>query len=389
MKKIVLFGSGVVAEQNLALKPDFIVDNNADIIGSKFHGLDIKSPDVLKDKSTIYQIVVCTTSVGEVKKQLTNYGFIWGQTANIAKQLAERSKISDLEEASFSFLISSGLPSSAESFSGGGIYKITEKQDYPEISKIYEGNTHGLISLENGYYAFTCQGEGIKILDNNLKVVKTIPLRKGLRPHGLKRYKDLWVLVSSNRDCILAVDDNGKEVFEYSFSKKLALFESPQHHCNDIEVVGDIAYVSMFSVTGNWKRNVFDGGIIEVNLINGSMTTIINNLTMPHSISYTPEQGLTILNSFKGTLLASNFSEQAKLPGFLRGYDSDESYHYLGESKNRNFSRLDTGRKPVSIDTRITIMNKEFGFSRSIQLPSRISELHAIILLKNMNTKQI
>jgi len=26
MKKIVLFGSGVVAEQNLALKPDFIVD---------------------------------------------------------------------------------------------------------------------------------------------------------------------------------------------------------------------------------------------------------------------------------------------------------------------------------------------------------------------------
>jgi|GEM_PF-1461434 len=382
MKKIVLFGSGVVAEQNLALKPDFIVDNNIDLIGSQFHGLDIRSPNVLNDKSTVYQVVVCTTSVGEVKKQLTNYGFSWGETANVAKQLAERTKINDLEETSFSFLISSGLPSTAESFSGGGIYKVTETQDYPEVQKLYEGNTHGLIPLDGGGYAFTCQGEGIKIMDENLSLVKTISLRKGLRPHGLRRYNNLWVLVASNRDCILAVDDNGNEVFEYCFSEKLDLFESPQHHCNDIEIVGDIAYVSMFSVSGNWKRNVFDGGIIEVNLINGSMTPLVNNLVMPHSVSYKKAQGLTVLNSFKGSLLSSNFSEQAKLPGFLRGFDSDDTYYYLGESKNRNFSRLDTGRKPVSIDTRITIMNKEFGFSRSVQLPSRISELHSIILLE-------
>jgi len=285
MKKIVLFGSGVVAEQNLALKPDFIVDNNIDLIGSQFHGLDIRSPNVLNDKSTVYQVVVCTTSVGEVKKQLTNYGFSWGETANVAKQLAERTKINDLEETSFSFLISSGLPSTAESFSGGGIYKVTETQDYPEVQKLYEGNTHGLIPLDGGGYAFTCQGEGIKIMDENLSLVKTISLRKGLRPHGLRRYNNLWVLVASNRDCILAVDDNGNEVFEYCFSEKLDLFESPQHHCNDIEIVGDIAYVSMFSVSGNWKRNVFDGGIIEVNLINGSMTPLVNNLVMPHSVS--------------------------------------------------------------------------------------------------------
>jgi len=313
---------------------------------------------------------------------LTNYGFSWGETANVAKQLAERTKINDLEETSFSFLISSGLPSTAESFSGGGIYKVTETQDYPEVQKLYEGNTHGLIPLDGGGYAFTCQGEGIKIMDENLSLVKTISLRKGLRPHGLRRYNNLWVLVASNRDCILAVDDNGNEVFEYCFSEKLDLFESPQHHCNDIEIVGDIAYVSMFSVSGNWKRNVFDGGIIEVNLINGSMTPLVNNLVMPHSVSYKKAQGLTVHNSFKGSLLSSNFSEQAKLPGFLRGFDSDDTYYYLGESKNRNFSRLDTGRKPVSIDTRITIMNKEFGFSRSVQLPSRISELHSIILLE-------
>jgi hypothetical protein len=389
MNNIVLFGSGVVAEQNLSLKPVFIVDNNPDLIGSKFHGLDIKSPEVLIDQSHTYRIVVCTTSVKEVKKQLKNYGFIWKETAYIAKQLTEREKIRTLEDSRFSFLISSGLPSTAESFSGGGIYKISETQDYPEINKIYEGNTHGLISLDNGYFAFTCQGEGIKVLDNKLNIYKTIPLIAGLRPHGLKRYKNLWVIVASNKDCILAVDDDGKEIFKYSFSDKLSLFGSPQHHCNDIDIVGDLAYISMFSVTGNWKRNVFDGGIMEVNLIDGTMSVIVNNLTMPHSVSYNEREGLSVLNSFKGTLLASNFNEQAKLPGFLRGYDSDEDYYYLGESKNRNFSRLETNRKPVSIDTRITIVNKKLGFSRSIQLPMRISELHSVILLNNQKNNLI
>lgn len=380
MSKIVLFGSGTVAEKNLHLKPVFIVDNNIDLIGSKFQGIEIKSPDVLKNNSDSYQVVVCTTSVGEVKKQLLGYGFNWGKGADVAEQLAEKSRIMELEEKKFSFLISSGLPSTAESFSGGGIYHVVENNDYPDISKIYEGNTHGLIVVDDGY-AFTCQGEGIILLDLAFNIIKTIAIRKGLRPHGIRRYKNSWVLVSSLSDCILVVDDSGNELAEYRFSKKLEMFGSAQHHCNDVEVIGDFAYVSMFSVTGNWKRNVFDGGIVEVNLKNGEMNTIINSLTMPHSVVL-DDGGIKVLDSFKGTLLGSNFQELAKLPGFVRGFDSDQAYYYLGESKNRNFSRLETGRTPVSIDTRITIMNKAFGFSRSIQLPARISELHSLIALE-------
>ena len=134
----------------------------------------------------------------------------------------------------------------------------------------------------------------------------------------------------------------------------------------------------MFSLTGNWKRNSFDGGIMEVNLITGEMKPIINNLTMPHSVTC-DETGLKVLNSFKGTFLGNNFDVIATLRGFVRGYDSDENYYYLGESKNRNFSRMSTGRTPVSIDTKITIINKAFGFCRSIYLPNPISEVHSII----------
>lgn len=379
MKDIILFGSGTVAEKNLNLNPKFIVDNNVDLHGSTFHGFDVISPEILKNNTDKYKVIVCTTSVGEVKKQLEHYGYVWGNNANAAKLLVERMEMNVLEETKFKFLISSGLPSSAESFSGGGIYKIEETETYPTITKFYEGNTHGLVKHGDGF-VFSCQGKGLVFLNADLEEEKVIELRAGLRPHGVRQYKDLWVLVSSYKDAIIGVNELGDEIFEYKFSSKIDSFESAQHHCNDLDIVGDYAYVSMFSLTGNWKRNSFDGGIMEVNLITGEMKPVINGLTMPHSVTC-DETGLKVLNSFKGTFLGNNFDTLATLPGFVRGYDSDNNFYFLGESKNRNFSRMSTGRTPVSIDTKITIINKRFGFCRSIYLPNLISEVHSVIKL--------
>jgi hypothetical protein len=379
MKKIVLFGAGVVAEKNINLKPAFIVDNSTDLQGSQFHGVDVKSPEVLKNNLNDYKVIVCTTSVGEVKKQLEHYGYVWGMNANIANLLVERMDMSALEESKFKFLVSSGLPSSAESFSAGGIYLVEETDYYPNIKKIYEGNTHGLIKNNEGY-VFSCQGKGLVFLNSEFKEEKVIELRAGLRPHGIRKYKDLWVLVSSNKDAVIGVNELGEEIFAYRFSSKIDSFESAQHHCNDLYIVGDYAYVSMFSLTGNWKRNSFDGGVMEVNLVTGEMKPLLSGLTMPHSITC-DEHGFKILNSFKGTLLGNNFNIMATLSGFVRGYDSDNNYHFIGESKNRNFSRMETGRTPVSIDTKITLINKKFGFCRSIYLPNPISEVHSVLKL--------
>jgi len=379
MKNIVLFGSGPIAEKNLELKPLFIVDNNIDMQGQFFHSVEVLSPSILYKNHEKYNVVICTTSVGEVKKQLEDYGFTLNENIHLAEGLEERLEISELEESKFKFLISCGLPSTAESFSGGGVFKVEETDSYPKVSKIYEGNTHGLIKYQGGY-AFTCQGKGIVILDKDLNEKKIIPLRQGLRPHGLRRYKHAWVLASSYTDSIIGIDDSGKELFQYKFSDKSKSYGSAQHHCNDLDIVNDYAYVSMFSLTGNYKRNIFDGGILEINLKNGEIKKLINTLTMPHSITHT-KSGFVILNSFKGSLLSNSFHPELVLPGFVRGYDSDNSYHFIGESKNRNFSRLSTDRSPVSIDTKITIVNKKLGFSRSIHLLNPISEIHALVKL--------
>lgn len=378
-KKIVIFGSGAVAEKYLNLSPVFIVDNNKDLQNTKFHGLEIKEPSVLKNRSHEYEIVVCTTSVSEVRSQLSDYGYKWGVEASVAPLLEERMEVANLEDADFEFIISSGLPSHVSDLSGGGVFSIKTNGDSLNIKKIYEGNVHGLIRCNDGY-VFNSQGEGIFFLNKKNEVSRLMKVGKGLRPHGIAQYGEGWLIVSSYEDALIHLSESGEEVKRYTLSDKSHKLSSPQHHCNDVAIYDDYAYVSMFSVTGNWKRGSFDGGIVEIDLSNGNKRVINNELTMPHNIMMIDDE-IRVLNSFKGEILGRNFEVWGTLPGFARGYDENNTYIIVGESKNRNFSRLDSGRRPVSIDTRITIINKKYGFSRSIQLPKTISEIHSVIMV--------
>lgn len=379
-KLLVLFGSGHIAEKTLSKKPAFIVDNNPDLQGSIYQGLEVKSPKVLAASPEMYEVIICTTSVSEVRNQLISMGFVWGKNVFVSEYLEERLEIADLEDELFECLISSGLPSTTTDLSGGGVFRVKETEDpYPVVQKIYSGNTHGLIRYNDGF-AVTSQGEGIILFSHNLEIKAIIPLPKNIRVHGLRNYGDNWIVASSYEDCIICLDPLGNELFRYEFSDKYKEYGSAQHHCNDLVIVDDYAYVSMFSVSGNWKRGRFDGGIVEVNLKTGAMHTIISSLTMPHNVDFR-SGNLLVLNSFKGQLLMNDFKLNCLLPGFVRGYDETRKYRILGESKNRNFSRLDTGRSPVSIDSRITIVHKDRKFSRSIPLPKTISEIHAISVL--------
>lgn len=377
LEKVVFGASQLITELDMSTI-SFIVDNNTDLQGTQHCGFDVKSPEVLVGSTRGYEIIVCSTSISEIKKQLTAYGFQWGTNAYVHPALVEVEELAELDNLQFNFLVSSGLPSNSKSLSSGGVYLIEEDENYPKTTCVYEGQTHGLIRFGEGGFAVACQGTGVVYLSSDYKVINHIQIPKGLRPHGLKRYNNLWVIVCSLADCILGIDDDGNEAFRYGFSNKIDIDGTAQHHCNDLEIIGDFAYVSMFSVTGNWKRGIFDGGLVEIDLKSGACSVIINNLTMPHSVNSVDGE-IYILDSFTGRLLGKNFNELAQLPGFVRGYDSDKNYFYIGESKNRNFSRLNTHRSPVSLDSKITIIDKQYGCCRSIPLPKRITEIHSVL----------
>ena len=100
MREIIVFGaSHLIAELDLE-EISFIVDNNPDLQGTSHYDLIIKSPEVLNGASERYEVIVCSTSIGEIKSQLESYGYTWGLNAGVYKALKEREKISDIEDRS-------------------------------------------------------------------------------------------------------------------------------------------------------------------------------------------------------------------------------------------------------------------------------------------------
>ena len=66
---------------------------------------------------------------------------------------------------------------------------------------------------------------------------------------------------------------------------------------------------------------------------------------------------------------------------FTRGFHYDNRYSYIGQSKNRNFSKQLGVSKNISIDSGVIIFDDLTKVSRTIHLPHSITEIHGIYCL--------
>ena len=372
---LALFGAGHVAEKLLkdGLEADVIFDNNPELSHSSFNNLKIVEPDEKKLKK-ISKVVICTTSFTDVEKQLKILGY--DGILELAKPLEDQKIIKRLNSFKFNGYISSGLPSIDKS-SGGGIYQIIETDDLIETKKIFNGNTHGFI-LREEELVFTCQGRGIVFTDLDGNEIRNISLPDQLRPHGLFLDQSSIFVACSSADCVLRLDYSGKICDRFHFSNKFESSRSPQHHCNDIYVADGCVYVSMFSVSGNWKKGVFDGGIVEIDILTGKKNVLCSHLKMPHNVTQSGGS-LYVLNSYEGELLGYDFNSIGSLCGFARGLQFKNDFAIIGESRNRNFSLLQGKKTFASLDSRITIADTVTKVSRSISLGNGISEIHGVV----------
>jgi len=161
-------------------------------------------------------------------------------------------------------------------------------------------------------------------------------------------------------------------------SNKLERDGHASHHCNDCCVIGTSLYISMFSLTGNWKRGVYDGGLLEFDLERREVVgPVARDLWMPHSVDLI-DGSLVVLDSLRGRYLKGNAQPVGVFPGFTRGLASDGVFTYLGQSRNRNYSSRLGVSSNISIDTSIIVFDEQTKVSRSLFLPSRLSEIHAI-----------
>lgn len=386
-RKLVLFGaSGGLSEKTLRKlrqAPAFFVDNNENMWGIQELGIPVHKPDCLLEGSkSDYFILICTTSFSDVGRQLIGMGFEPGRDFVVSPILNDLRIISELESCETKMLFTSGYPEDENPLWGGGIYELVLRGREWEYRKVYSGTCYGIIPFEGGFVAVDDR-KGVVRFDRDYNVTKFTELKHGTRAHGISYSEkhDRFYVAASNLDAVLVFTRELELVGAMELSHKFSRDGKAAHHCNDICVVGDSAFVSMFSQTGNYKQGVFDGVVLEIDILDKRVLgPAIRDLWMPHNISF-HDGTLTVLDSLRGELKRENSIPVGRFPGFSRGLGYDGSYFYVGQSRNRNYSKYLGQSLNISIDTSIIVFDEKTKVSRSISLPSQLSEIHSVLVI--------
>jgi len=386
-RPIVLAGAGNIADKTLRRIQGVtaIVDNNPNLAGETQAGLPISAPASLKTTHPRPFVVICTTSFVEVGEQLAEYGLTPGADFVVSPVLNDLRVIADMESLTETVLFTCGLPPLDAPEAGGGLYEVQIDGAHHQFRKIMAGNFHGLKAHDDGFIAID-DARGLIRFDRDYTLQSAFALPQGARCHGVSWCPDRrqFFIACSYLDAILVYSEDGDELNRIPISSKQARTGAAQHHCNDILVLGDSVYLSMFSGTGNWKRDVFDGVVLEYDLAEQRWVgPVITDLWMPHSIDFV-DGSLVVLDSLRGRLLKNNAQTIGQFPGFARGLAHDGARFFIGQSRNRNYSAAMGVSQNIAIDTAITVFDEHTKVSKSFHLPSTVSEIHAIAL----NTKR-
>ncbi|MEA3285906.1 MAG: hypothetical protein U9Q77_00835, partial [Candidatus Marinimicrobia bacterium] len=307
-RKIVLFGAGSGAHKTgrkLNQDYSFMVDNNPNLANTIEDGKDVFEPEILKENQTKYYVIICTTSFTDVSAQLQGYGYTPQKDYIVSPILNDLRVISELENHSARMLFTSGLPEVDDPQSGGGVYELILEGHNWSYKKIYSGICYGLIK-HDGTFITVDDKKGVIQFDKDYNILSSKELNQATRGHGIaySENKNQFYIVSSYRDSIIILDAEFSEIDEISISNKYKIEGEPLHHCNDLCIVGNSLYVTMFSYTGNWKRDIFDGVALEIDLTTNLVKNpVITDLWMPHNISYL-NGSLVVLDSLRGELKA-------------------------------------------------------------------------------------
>jgi len=328
--------------------------------------------------------VITSTAISEISTQLEQAGFRAGEDFWVSPILSDMATISRMDSLELEVLVSSGSAEPQEALRGGGIYRVRSTSAFPDVSCVFQGQTHGLIPFEGGYLAATAE-YGLCKLSPSFEVVQSARGAPGGRLHGIAvdHARGLIFVVHSDSDRLLAFNEALLLEFDLPVCPCSGSHAPGIHHANDVAVMDDVLLVSMFSASGFYRAQVFDGAIAGIRR-RADVTDVVflnRELTMPHSVSVFGGN-IVVLDSFHGLVLGENFRRIAQLPGFTRGLGWCGGYWIVGQSKNRNFSLLQRNPPGASIDSGIVVLSSETGAFRTVPLPRSINEIHSVVPLR-------
>lgn len=381
-KPIVLFGAGNIAKKTIRKiglnNIDFIVDNASNLHGTEYFGIPVKSVESLSKK---HYVVICSTAISAISTQLNRLEFKAKSDYCLSPILNDLLAIQELEELEQTVYFTSGSSESDDELSGGGFYSCTISGDIVNVQKIHSGACFGTVKIQDIIY-FVDTNRGIFSFSNEDGVRHRTALPKGSRAHGLtyNDTTDKFYVACSYLDASLELNSETFEIERrFKLSDKYDASGEAMHHCNDNFSSGNSLYVTMFSSSGNWKQDSFDGCVAEFDLVSGKRKNdVMTGLFMPHNITQI-NGSLHVLDSLPGHLRTFNFSIQGTFPAFTRGLAYSGGLYYIGQSKNRNFSKVLGLTNNISIDCGIIVWHPDRKVSRFIQVSMKIGEVHSII----------
>lgn len=357
-----------------------IVDNNPNNHGIEYCGFNVHPPSWLLDQNRedIY-VVVCTVNYASVIAELEEMRFVMGEEYCCNPLLNERKPKDDLKSVARKVLVSSPEHAQTDT-TGGGIYEVDTASG--ATRKLYSGKCRGISYMGDDLLAIDML-RGLVVLDADFKSERVLVLPPNSEPHGAHYdpASNCVFVGQPGRDSVGVYDMlDGSLVREFFLSGKWERNKKDNHHINDCWIAADdTLYVSVFSFSGNWLHEVYDGGILELDKQTGEIrSTVVSGLWMPHSVALFGGK-LCYVDSMRGELYDNSWNVLGKFPGFMRGLDHDGRYFFIGSTEHRYPEKLKGASLNISLDTGFVIFDAETKMSRFCPLP-QTEAVHSLTL---------
>jgi hypothetical protein len=384
-KPIVLFGSGNIAKKTLrnieAESVEFIADNSKNLQGETYKGFPIRSPEEI---TSDHFVIITSTAIVDIAEQLKAYELTPQDDFVVSPTLNDRIAINELENIETEFYFTSGAVSGTEKLGkygnnkyGGGLFKCIVNELNYEYDRIYQGPCYGSIRVDDTILFIDTDVGLMEYKDGDVTQLAELPSES--RPHGLSynEANNKYYIACSYQDSVLELDESYTITNEFHISNKIEYHDEPMHHCNDCFATENSLYVTMFSSSGNWKNDSFDGCIAEFDIETGErLRDVRSDLQMPHNVDMF-NGSLHVLDSLSGELRYNNLTARGSFPAFSRGLDYENGVYHVGQSKNRNHSKVMGASKTVAIDCGVVLFDPDLQISRFLHFPD-IAGIHSV-----------
>jgi hypothetical protein len=365
-RRIVLFGTGSMADHHLAMLPvpipAYAVDNDQARQGIRFRGLEVRSPEILRTEAadSVYVVIAACSAVEDIHSQLMAYGLRPGVEFSVSPFVGRHpgavfDQVGPLLVSCIGHL--------------GGLYRVDPITG--DHCLLVAGDFRGLARHPEGYLAVH-EHNGFHLLDLDLTPIRCIAIPHRLNLHGVAVDSDSGrVFVSET-----ALDRVG--IYDlHTLERQGEILPPPDgvggvdlRHINDVAIHDHSLWVSMFSHAGVWRdRNWRDGAVMRLPLDGDGPARIVHSgLRQPHSLLFADGKLLTC-NSLECAVLEDG-EPLVSFGGYTRGLAETHGVLIVGQSRIRRLTRFPARLRALSLDCGLHLWDRESRATRFVSLPA-------------------